>query len=1124
MNSATAQRAYHDSSVLASGAWYKIAVKEAGVYKVDLPLLRTLGITAISFPSSSIRLYGNGGGMLPENCAGSVVDDLQENAIQLNDGGDGVFNGSDYFLFFAAGPHHWILDTASQTFSHRKNLYSDQSFYFITLGGTGKRMGEAGVSGAFNQTIASFSEHYFYEPDSINLLNSGKDWYGEDFSTNSRNASRSFVLPLQNMLGGNCSFTSSCISRSIGTPGSFNVGINNIPVLQHLIPAVGQGILDPFAQASTVNAPVLLTAPGAVTVSYAYQSGAYDAQGWLDWFEFSGRRSLSMQGSDQLLFRDLASVGAGNRGKFILQNAGTTTQVWDITDPLTPYRLPVTPTGGAAAFINDCSTLHEYIAFNSEKLLAPQPVGRIENQNLHRPAPADLIIITHPAVQEQAARLAAYHTGADHLNVLVVPVAAIYNEFASGGADPTALRDFVKMIYDRAGADSSKRPRYLLLFGDASYDYKNRLKNNSSLVPAFESRASTDPLATYTSDDFFGFLDDREDISNDTLANQLDIGIGRVPAATAAQAKAYVDKVISYTSAGSRGAWRNRLSFVADDEDFNLHFHDAEIISATADTINPGYTGTKIYLDAYQQESTPSGSRYPLVNQDINNGINQGTLIWNYSGHGSARRLAEEVVLDESIVDSWRNEGKLPLFITATCDFAPYDNPANYSLGENILLREKTGAIALMTTTRLVFAYSNRIINQQYMQVALQKKRDGTYYSLGEAVMLTKNNNYRLYNDPVNNRKFTLLGDPALTLAFPRYTVQTTAINGKPIAGVLDTLKALQQYEIRGQVAGASGAVISNFNGTVNITVYDKAQTVGTLGNDPESMREDFKVENAVLFKGSAKVKNGEFAYSFVVPQDISYLFGRGRISYYAQSGDWDGNGSYRDFIIGGSQRTSTDVTGPEIKAYLNNESFQDGGTTGENPLLIVHLKDSSGINIIGTGIGHDLVAVLDSGKQVYRLNPFFESDPNSFQQGTVRYQLSSVSEGEHTLQIKAWDGVNNSNGVAVRFRVVKQKGFSILNVSNYPNPVLSSTVFHFEHDAAVSQMQVSINIFTAEGKLIKALKKTIKTEGSRFCEVEWEGRDNEGAKPHKGIYFYQITAVTDVNTRASKSGRCLIW
>ena len=1117
-----AQRSYHDSSVLATGDWYKIEVREAGIYKVDRALLRSMGINT-TIPSSSIRLYGNGGGMLPESCAGRVIDDLQENPLQISDGGDGIFDGSDYFLFYAGGPDSWVWDAATHAFAHRKNLYSSGSYYFIGFGGTGKRIATLASSSTSGQTITSFDEHYFYELDTVNLLNSGKSWYGEDFTTTGKYASRSFTLPMQNLLPGTGTITSDCIARSIGTSSSFTVSINNVPVLQHSLPAVGSGNLDLFATSSQlVNSFVLSGNP--LTVNYAFQSGAYGAQGWLNWFELTARRSLSLAGTSQLLFRDVNSVAQGASGKFVVQGATATAQVWDITDPLTPYRLDASSTGSMLQFQNDCSILHEYIAFNGTAFLLPAPAGKIASQNLHHSSPADLVVITHPAVYQQAMRLATYHEQHDHLRTVVVNASAIYNEFASGIPDPTALRDFVKMYYDKAGSDPGKRPRYLLLFGDATYDYRNYLKNGGNFVPPYESPASTDPLTTYTSDDFFGFLDDGEDINSDTVMNGLDIGIGRIPAATNAQAKAYVDKLMQYNDTSTMGSWRNELTFVADDEDFNLHFHDAESIAATAGTVNAAFTPQKIYLDAFRQESTPAGSRYPLVNQEINNRINQGTLVWNYSGHGSSRRLAEEVVLDQDIVASWNNAGKLPLFITATCDFAPYDNPANYSLGENILLREKTGAIALMTTTRLVFAYSNRIMNQNYMQVALQPKPGGGYRSLGEAVMDAKNNTYRSYSDKINNRKFTLLGDPALTLDFPVNSVQTTSLNARPLSGTGDTLKALQQYVVGGRITDRTGTFLSNFNGTVSITVYDKAQMATTLGNDPESIPENFSIQNNVLFKGKASVANGQFTYSFVVPKDVNYLFGQGKISYYARSAETDANGSYSGFVIGGSQGPGADAKGPEVRAYLNDENFVNGGATSPDPLLIVHLADSSGINILGTGIGHDVTATLDDGKQVYVLNSFFESDLNSFQKGTIRYNLAALTEGIHTLRIKAWDVLNNSGEAAITFMVARKRTFSILRVINFPNPVITTTTFHFEHDAAVQQMQVSVRILTEKGELIKTIKKTINTGGSRFGDVEWDGTDDRGAPLHKGIYFYQVTAATDVDTRSTKAGKLLIW
>ncbi len=1117
---AGAQRTYHDSSVLATHTWYKIAVKDPGVYRVDLAFLHALGITGDAIPSASIRLYGNGGSALPESCSGAVVDDLQENPVQVNDGGDGMLNGSDYLLFFAPGPHRWLRDSATGTFMHLKNLYSDQSFYFLSLFGTGKRIATVAGPAATGPAVTSFDEHYYHELDSINLLGSGKNWYGEDFSAGGANASRSFFIPLPNLLSGSSTLRSGCISRSIGSGSQFSVAVNSTPVLVHTLPAVGSGNLDLFGATSVAGATFTLAGSSA-RLTYTYQSSAFGAQGWLDWFEVGMRRSLTLAGSDPLLFRDVAGVRTGAAALFSVQGATSSTQVWDVTDPLLPYRLSSQLAGTELRFSNDCSTLHEYVAFTGS-FPAPQAIGRVDNQNLHAAAATDMIIVTHPAVYSEAVRLAAYHMQRDHLKVTVVNTAAIYNEFASGSPDPTALRDFVKMFYDRAGNDPSKRPRYLLLFGDASYDYKNRLSGNTSLVPAYESSASIDPLATYTSDDFFGFLDDTGNIGSDATVNLLRIGIGRVPVATAAQARAYVDKVIGYTDTSALGDWRNRITYVADDEDFNLHLQDAESIAATADTVNSAFLPVKIYLDAYPQESTSAGGRYPAVNQEINNGINSGTLIWNYSGHGSARRLAEEVVLDQSIAASWNNAGKLPLFITATCDFAPYDNPGNYSLGEDILLREKTGAIALMTTTRLVFAYSNRILNQNYMRVALQRKPDGGYYSLGEAVQRAKNYTYQTFSDIANNRKFTLLGDPALTLAFPEYQVRTNLVNGRPV-GANDTLKALQQYDLAGQVTDQSGSRINDFNGTVRITVYDKALPVSTLANDPESMKASFPVQDHVLFKGTADVRSGEFRYGFVVPKDIDYRFGPGKISYYARGSSRDANGADTRFLVGGSQNPA-DVTGPVVGAYLNSEAFVNGSETDQNPLLFVKLYDSSGINITGTGIGHDLTAVLDDGKAVYTLNSFYETDPNQYRQGVVRYQLYGLAEGKHRLKIKAWDAANNSAEVGIDFTVVAGKTFSILRAVNYPNPVLAGTRFHFEYDAAVRTMAVSVMIYTPEGQLIKAVKKTINPNGSRFCDVDWDGKDETGAKPHKGVYFYRIIAITDLNTRAVKAGNLLIW
>jgi len=1115
-----AQRSYANASVLATGNWFKISVPGPGVYKIDLAFLNKLGVNTSNLPAAAIRLYGNGGRMLPEACNGFKNDDLLENAIQVTDGGDGVFDGSDYFLFYAAGPDTWTNDSVNQRFKHQKNLYSNNAFYFITIGGTGKRLQTQSSGLVANSSVNTFSERYFHELDTVNLLNSSKDWYGEELSTSVGRTNQTFVLPITdiNTLEP-ATLVSACVARSVNSSSRFSAAINGQTILQQDIAAVGNSNLDLFAKSSQLSTAF---APNtSLSLNYTFTPGGSNAQGWIDWFEIFCRKNLVFTNNQQLAFRDWKSVAAAAVASFNIHNA-TGAQVWDVTNAAEPLKMNTTVNGNDAVFTGNASTLHEYVAFTTN-FPVPAIIGKVANQNLHTSQPADLIVVTYPPLLQQAQRIAAFHQQKDKLSTIVVTTEQVYNEFSSGIADPSAIRDFVKMYYDKAGADTTLRPKYLLLLGDASYDYKDRIKNNSNFVPAYENNLSLDPLSAYTSDDFFGFLDDNEDINATAVTNLLDIGIGRIPAQTVAQASAYFDKLVNYADPKSLGPWRNEQMFIADDQDLNLHLNDAEAITAAAATANPLFVQHKIYLDAYTQTSTPAGSRYPEVNQAINDQVQSGTLIWNYNGHGSATRLAEEVVLEQPVVDAWTNTYRLPLFITATCDFAPYDNPAISSLGENILLREKTGAIALMTTTRLVFAFSNRIMNRNYLQTALQPKPDGTYPSLGEAVKLAKNLTYQTQTDITNNRKFTLLGDPALTLAFPKYRVQTTTINGAAVGVLPDTLKALQKYRIGGSVSDAQGNTLTGFNGTLYTTVYDKAQTIATKANDADSYQQNFQVQRNALFKGKANVVNGVFSFDFVVPQDINYQPGNGRMLYYADNGLLDANGSFNGFLVGGSQGVSSDQTGPVVKAYLNDTTFLNGSVVPPSSLLLLQLSDSSGINIAGEGIGHDLTAVVD-GKNTYVLNRFFESDLDSYQHGKLSFRLPDMEEGNHIIVIKAWDVANNSTTVTLVCRV-KKEGINIYHIMNYPNPFSGHTSFRFDHNRPNTYLKVSIKIYTAFGKLVNTINETINTNGNRSSGIDWQGIDEHGGMLSPGVYIYQVqvTSIADGET-TSKAGKLVLF
>lgn len=1108
------QRTYRSTSVLASGSWYKLAVSGEGIYKIDVPFLQSLGVQTTNLSSSTIRLFGNGGALLPESNAVARPDDLTENAIFMVDGGDGIFNGSDYFLFYASGPHVWDKDSVSQKFRHRQNLYSEQSYFFITIGGSGSRITSTTSTGTPNVLVDRFLDRFFYEKDSVNLLQSGKEWLGDEMANMpGKSVSRNFTIRCPNRITTEpIRFFSDAVARSVGSSSNLNVSVNGTQILTHGFSPVGTGTYDPVAVAGLVSNSISLSQED-LNIQYNFVPGSVNAQAWINWFELFVKRKLDLTGSDQLFFRDWESVGSSRIAEYRIQNVPAGAMVWDLTDPLTPVQISGGFDGTTYTFTRDASRLREYVVFKNANFLTPRTIGPVSNQNLHGLGFMDYIIVTHPLFSSEAERLAQWHRTTQNLRTVVVTTDQIFNEFASGSPDPSAIRDFLKMFYDRAGNNPENKPRYLLLMGDASYDYKNRLANNTSFVPCFESPQSLDPLTSYTSDDFFGFLDDTEDVNKSVPLPLLDIGIGRIPCRTLKEATNVVNKIIAYHQPAAFGPWRRELTLVADDEDFNMHLNDAEFHASVVEN-RPDFQIQKIYLDAFRQQSGSGGSRYPDVNQAINNKIFNGTLIWNYSGHGGYIRLAEEAVLDNNMINSWKNENKLPLFITATCDFAPYDIPAFSSIGEDLLLREKTGAIALMTTTRVVFAFSNRIINNAYFKEALRTNPDGTYPSLGEAVQRTKNTTYQNFGDIINNRKFTLLGDPAMHIGFPTLRVKTTSINN--VAMGSDTLKALQRYEITGEVTDVNGNRQNAFNGFVYPAIYDKPQILKTRGNDPESQVVDFRVQQNVLFKGKANVVNGTFRYAFVVPSDINFSYGRGKISYYAENGQTGASGADTTVVVGGiSGEQFSDSIGPRIKAYLNDDRFVSGGITNQAPVLYLKLFDSSGINTVGSGIGHDITAQLDDDvNSFFVLNDYYESDADSYQSGVVRFQLPALREGTHTLKIKAWDVLNNSSTRELNFRVTKDEQLQLDHLYNYPNPFTSRTTFMFEHNRPGENLQVTLRIFTVAGKLVKSFYRTINNPGNRSFEIEWDGRDDFGQKAGRGVYLYQL----DVKDQQGKS------
>ena len=1113
---ARGQRKYAENSVLSTGQWVKIAVDSPGIYKVTASDIKSAGISG-SISSAQIRLFGNGGMVLPESNAVDVLDDLKENAIEMVDGGDGVFDANDYFIFYAPGPHHWLRDTSAVGFKYLKNFYTDKSFYFIQVGVlNGKRIASKNSSNVSGQLLTIYDEHLHHELDSINFLKSGKEWYGEHFSNQAgRNAVRDFNLDMRSAMSGEEFYiVSDVIGSSVNQPNKIAVAVNGKKILEHETSPVFGSLISPVASSSRLIGKGVLEGSG-LTINYQHTGGSLNAASWLNWFDVIFKRKLDMQGLSQLSFRS-KSIKHKTAINFSISNAVNNAEVWDVADFYSPQKLKASLSGTSLNVIDSVGFQHEYIVFDPTKVKTASIVGKLSNQNLHQLNVSAFVIITDKSILDQANRLRNFHQQQDGISTVVIDVEQVYNEFASGSPDPSALRNFLKMFYDRSEAGGQKL-KYAMLIGSASYQLKEQSISKRGLVPSYQTDESIDPLLSYVTDDYFGFLDDNDDINNTKNIAKLDIGIGRLPVRNLDHARRMTDKIIRYKSNLSLGEWRNNFTFVADDEDYNLHVDDAEFHASLLQRSAPQLKTKKIYIDAFKQESNAGGSRYPEVNQEVLKDINNGTLIWNYSGHGNNTRLAYEVVLDKDLLAQWSNENRLSFFITATCDFAPFDDQSQFSLGEDLLVGRNTGAIGMVTTTRLVFASSNRELNNNFLTYLTARNTDNYYPTLGAALQEAKNFTYSTSTDFINARKFTLLGDPAMKLAMPDNIIVTTSIVQEGSSTKVDTLKALNKYVITGEIKSPNGSILTTFNGNVFPVLLDKANEIKTLANDAESSVITFKSFKNILYKGKVKVENGKFSFTFTMPRDIDYAYGTGKLIYYAENGTIDASGVDQQIIIGGSGSANiNDIAGPVIKAYLDTNTFKNGDFVGSSPTLKMQLSDISGINLSSASIGHQIIAVLDKNyKQPMILNEYYTSTGSG--EGAIQFQFSNLEAGRHQLEIKAWDVLNNSTTIIIDFIVEASKIDPIKSLIAYPNPFNDRVKISAQLNNESIGSTLQVDIYSIEGKWLKHFQENLNQTGVFTFNLEWDGKNMQGVNVNKGLFFIRMKVASKEGKNFSK-------
>ena len=1091
---------YADQSVLSSGKWVKIRVGESGVCRMTFEQLSEAGLNP-----SQVRVYGYGGAMLKQDFTKTKIDDLPQVPVYV---------GSDYVLFWVQGPIAWSYN--GSRFTHTRNTYSNYGYYFLTDNVGTPLAPTAGeeISGTPTD-ITTYLQYQVHEKDSLNLVDrtgiigGGREWYGEQFTPSQK---RTFTFSTPNALTSEQSTAYLEVAGSSHNVATFRCSFNGT-ASSVSVPAIRTDDNYTFATSAPLNTSVNSVA-ARQQIQLTYQNSVAGSLGWLNYIELTTPSALTMTGS-YMPIRTKENYRTTTPVRFHLSGANSAMQVWDITDLSAIKRMPTTLSGSEVQWTGTQQDgIHEYVAVNpaGSSWVSATVLGSISNQNLHRLSNIDYVIICPSDYVSIAKDLAKAHEQKEGITWAVVTDQQVYNEFSSGTPDATAYRWLMKMLYDRADGNAIQAPRWLLLMGHGTFDNRKLLSTSgAATLLTYQAKNSLNEVQAYATDDYFGFLEDNEGESD--ILGTMEIGVGRLPVSTTDEAREVVDKLIRYMRNENAGKWKNQLVYLADDGESGTHTETAEVSAELVRLANPDFVVTKIFLDAYPQEVTASGESYPVAKNKVAQLLKNGVFFFNYSGHGGYNAITNESILTLKEIDAMHNDN-LGFWFFATCNFAQYDGGKRCA-GEACVLNPNGAAVGLLAATRTVYATQNTYLNRDVCSELFAHENTCRYeVTLGEAIMKGKNKR----GADSNKMAYVLLGDPAMRLNYPtNYQVATTS--------VIDTLHALDVRQVKGQIVDEDSILVSDFNGAVDITVYDKIQEIPTRDNDKsggEAKVVSYKDYPNTLFSGKTSVKDGLFQYTFMVPKDIRYNYGNGRIVYYARTADEEGTeeaiGHFEDFIIGGSGSSIlVDTVGPEMTIYLNTPAFRDGDETYSTPRFFAELYDENGINTAGAGIGHDLMLVVDDdAKQTYSLNEYFTSANDSYQQGQVSYLMNELADGSHTLTFRAWDLLNNSTTKSLNFIVEAGLDPSIYSVTTYPNPVRQSGILNMivNYDQPDELIQTQIYLYNTNGQMVWKQEQGNPDQVSIYLA-------QIGLQP--GVYFYTVRIKSESSKYAKSSGKIIV-
>ena len=1118
-------------SVMRNGQWYQFYVEETGIHRIDKDFLQDLGIDLNIINPKKIKIFGQGGNMLDLINEEEYKLDPIENSIKVFGEDDGEFNSNDFILFYATGPEGF--NSQSNT---NLNLYEDRVKYFLSIGGEdGLRIDNFEEPiGQATQNIDYYTDYKFIETDNYNLAKIGRRWFGDrfdfenvkNFQFNFENLKAEIPVKLK---------VYAAATSEIST--SMSIDVNNSPLTNLFFGPIGDPILavgDDYSSDISLNS-------SETNIRLTYNNnGNPSSSAYLDYISLEGTSNLIFN-NGQLIFYNNDINYVDQIVSYQISNSQNINKIWDISN-ISDIKEISPQNQNIFSFNSVFLPSNKFIAFDGNEFYIPS-IGdfpQIANQNLKEDIfsnsfseiiPIDYIIIARSDMLNQAERLANINREIYGLNVKVVELQKIYNEFNSGNQDIAAIRNFIRYVYNNEINNDALK--YLCLFGDASYDYKDRISNNTNIIPSWHSLNSYSLSSSFISDDFYGMMDLGEGLMSNS--DKLDIAVGRILADSNERAIDLVDKIESYYDQESYGDWRNKLIVISDDVDEPWE----NIIQTTSNDIadmisnnKPSFNTKKILSDAYNQETSSGGERYPEVKSQIINGMKQGALVVNYFGHGGEDGLARERIFDKIDAAEINNRNKLNCFVSVTCEFTKFDNPNRETAGEFLYWNKNGGSVALITTTRQIFVSVGVNFNLT-LENYLFSLNSETYTSMAEALRLTKTDPTISSSD--QRRLVFFIGDPAMKLAIPSPDIRITKINDIAIENFQSNIRGLDLVNIKGGVFGGDGILLDSYNGELTATVFDKNIERSTLGNDgtTNSLNDpiilNFETLGEILFRGKSSISDGQFEFNFVTPKDVGMNIDHGKFSFYSKESNnlQDNNGHNLSVLIGGiNEDADDDNIGPEINLFMNDESFITGGITNENPNLIAKLFDENGINT-SSGIGHDIVAILDSNEaDAFRLNEYYEANLDDYQNGSINFPLNDLSPGPHTLRLKAWDVYNNSSESEIDFVVFDEdEDLVIDNVLNYPNPFFNYTEFWFNHNSS-SSLNVTIQIFTISGRLVKTIiGSTSSALNDSFSrDFSWDGRDDYGDKLAKGVYIYKISLRSEIlNKSVSKTEKLVI-